>query len=184
MPRPQPVRPLLASSANHCCPRRIIIHRIILHCDLLMRFMWATYFSHNDASLLPQIYMFHLLFAHYIQTARWCPVIYFTATGVVCCFTFSLVHEYDKPFNRMIFHAKQFPVQTLAFMCFLAFCLTNWGEKPGRRFDVVKIFRTDSVYFCPTTQQMETKSRLMSTNYQHRFIWSACGNNEKRWKRK
>lgn len=101
---------------------RIIIQRNILHCDLLMRFMWATYFSHNDVSPLPQIYMLHVLLAHYIQTARWCPVIYFTATGVVRCFTFSLMHEYDKPFNRMIFHAKQLPVQTLAFVRYLANC--------------------------------------------------------------
>lgn len=133
LPHPQPADPTpplssqpIALAAWFQLPSqrtaRIIIQRNILHCDLLMRFMWVTYFSHDAVSLLPQIYMLHVLLAHYIQTARWCSVIYFTATGVVCCFTFSLMHEYDKPFNRMIFHAKQLPVQTLAFVCYLANC--------------------------------------------------------------
>lgn len=99
---------------------RIIIQRNILHCDLLMRFMWTTYFSHNDVSLLPQIYMLHVLLAHYIQTARWCPVIYFTATGDVHCFTFSLMHEYDKPFNRMIFHANAVSSANISFHVLLS----------------------------------------------------------------
>lgn len=56
----------------------------------------------------------------------------------------SLMHKYDKPFNRMIFHAKQLPVQTLAFICYLANCrgilFNKSGEELDRHFNIIKFF--------------------------------------------
>lgn len=146
---------------------RIIIQRNILHSDLLMRFMWATYFSHNDVSLLPLIYMLHVLLAHYIQTARWCPVIYFTATGAL----FAALHFL--PCMNMINHLTewffmqmQLPVQTLAFMCYLANCRSilfnklRRGSRPTFQHCqdllclhmLIYLFCTDPVFHsCPAT---------------------------------